>query len=400
MESIKQTKTYQPFIYIVTALLYTVRDSLFQGVIGNLIGRGIFALFFALSLYYFFKAIQLNHKIAVCRSLNLLVGLIMIYGILFSIVGIDSSWLKPSTPFNFLHSYLESILPIYAFYYFGREGWIDDTWFKWATIPFAVFAVYYFIQKQITTILLLDREDITNNASYMMVSLFPIFAFFRKKPVLFYSLMFLTFLVVVSGGKRGAILLGALCLLYSFFVLNREAKSWRKILVLVFFGAAMVVTWIYFDYMFQNDPRFSSRMLELTTGDVSNRKDQYPLFLSFYLNSNLFYFLFGHGADATSHYLGIMAHDDWLEFAINMGLVGVACLLIFWIRVVMFWLTTRRRLRPELVLAIGMFVIIYLGKTFFSMSIMQMSIVATPVFGYCLSVYDNYKKPVDQYAHN
>ena len=37
----------------------------------------------------------------------------------------------------------------------------------------------------------------------------------------------------------------------------------------------------------------------------------------------------------------------------------------------------------------GMFIIIYFGKTLFSMSIMGMAIVATSVFGYCLAVYDH-----------
>lgn len=390
MESVKQNKVYQPFIYIVTALLYTIRESLFGGVMGNLINRGLFALFFALSLYYFVKANQFNGKNKVCRYLNVLVGLVLVYGFLFAIIGTDYTWLRPTTSFFFFQSYLESILPIYAFYYFGRKGWIDETWFKRIALLFIVFVVYYFIDKRNETMALHDdAEEITNNASYMVLSLFPVLAFYKKKPLAFYTLILLASLLIISGGKRGAILLGGLCLVYSLIRVTQGAKNWQKILVFASFAAVIYIAWNYINNMLQNSDYFNTRVMSLLEGSASDRENMFPLYFSFFLKSNVFQFIFGHGADGTCHYLGLMAHNDWLEMSINMGLIGFFSLLAYWISVFKTWIKSRSRIETDVVMAMGMFIIIYFGKTLFSMSIMGMAIVATSVFGYCLAVYDN-----------
>ncbi len=390
MKSVKQNKVYQPFVYIITALLYTVRVSLFGGVMYSLINRGLFILFFAMSFYYFFKANQLNGKNKVCRCLNVLVILVLVYGIIFAIVGTDGTWLRPTTSFFFFESYLQSILPIYAFYYFGRKGWIDELWFKRITILFVVFVVYYFIIKRDSTrILHDDAEEITNNAGYMVLSIFPILAFYKKKPVVFYTLMLLASMMIISGGKRGAIILGGLCLLYSLIKVTKGTKIWNKIIVFLSFSVVAYLVWRYYNDMLQNSDYFNNRMIELSEGKGSYREDMYPLYFAFLLNSNVFRLIFGHGADGTCHYLGLMAHNDWLEMSINMGLIGFFALLAYWVNIFRLWIKGRNRIKTDVVMALGMFVIIYFGKTIVSMSIMEMDIVATSVFGYCLSVYDN-----------
>ncbi len=390
MESIKQNKVYQPFIYIVTALLYTMRDSLFGGMMGNLISRGLFALFFALSLYYFVKANQFNGKNKVCRYLNVLVGLVLVYGFLFAIIGTDYTWLRQTTPFFFFESYLGSILPIYAFYYFGRKGWIDETWFKRIVFLFIVFVVYYFIDKRNMTMALHDdAEEITNNASYMVLSLFPVLAFYKKKPLVFYTLILLASLLIISGGKRGAILLGGICLVYSLIRVTQGVKNWQKIIIFVFFAAVIYIAWNYINNMLQTNDHFNKRVMALAEGSGSGRENLFPVYFSFFLNSNVFQLIFGHGADGTCHYLGLMAHNDWLEMSINMGLIGFFALLAYWVNIFKLWIKSRSRINSDIVMAMGMFSIIYFGKTLFSMSIMGMSIVATSVFGYCLAVYDN-----------
>lgn len=389
METIKQKQKYQPLIYIITALLYTVRGSLFEGVMSNMITKGLFVLFFALSIYYFIKANQLNDKNRVCRYLNVLVVLVLIYGGVFAMTGTDNTWERQTTPFFFFYSYLESILPVYAFYYFGKKGWIDDTWFKNLLFLFILFVVYYYIDKRsITMALQDDTEEITNNASYMVLSLFPAFAFYKKRPLYFYTLILLASLLIISGGKRGAIVLGALCLAYSLIKVSQGIKNWQKIIVFASFAVVVYITWKYTGEMLQNNDRFNDRMMELAEGSVSNREDLYPIYFSFFLDSSASQFIFGHGAVATCRYLGLMAHNDWLEMLINMGLIGFFSLLAYWISVFVLWIKNYSCIKEEVVMAMGMFVIIYFGRTFFSMSIMDMSILATSVFGYCLSVFD------------
>lgn len=396
---VNQNKLYQPLIYTITTLLYTVRASLFGGLLGGLITRGLFGLFFVFSVYYFFKANKLEGKNKVCRWLNVLVVLVMIYGIIFAYVGADPTWLKDTTPFFFFHSYLESILPIYAFYYFSKKGWVDKTWFIWITPLFIGYAAYCFIVKRneiaeemMHINLEFEVEEYTNNAGYVVLALFPVLSFFRKRPIVYYALILSAFLLIISSAKRGAILLGALCLLYSLYDVTKGMSFWKRIVVLVSFAASIYVAWDFFNDMIQSNDRFYDRIEELREGTASNREDMYPEYFDFYLHSDWPHFVFGHGASATCRYLGLMAHNDWLEMLINMGLIGFFVLLAYWLNIFKLWIKSRSQIETDLVMAMGMFIIIYFGKTIFSMSIMDMSVVATSVFGYCLSCCDKCDK--------
>ena len=385
MEINENNKEVQPFLYIITAFLYSVRENLFTGLF---ISRLLFVLFFAFSVYYFVNANKILHKNNVCRKLNLLVWLVCIYGLIFFISGTDYTWKRQTSAFFFLLNYLESILPIYAFYYFGHKGWIDGGWFKKNAVFFIVFAVCEFFFRGEKARFLSNSEEITNNASYVVLSLFPVFAFYRKNTLLFFTLLLLSFLLVLSGGKRCAILLGCVCIFYTQLMAFKNVKKSKIIFVLIAYIIVFYIAWLFFNDLMENNRHFSRRIREISEGEASNREVMYPLYFSFFLNSNLFHFIFGHCALGTCHYLGLMAHNDWLEMAINMGLLGFFSLLAYWISIYKLWLTKSRRIEREVILAMGLFVIIYFGKTMFSMSIMGMSIVATPVFGYCLSVYD------------
>ena len=84
-----------------------------------------------------------------------------------------------------------------------------------------------------------------------------------------------------------------------------------------------------------------------------------------------------------------MAHNDWLEFLIDMGIFGTIVYLAFWINNIKTCVKSAHICSYNVFIGILLFVIIYLGKSFFSMSIMSMPFYATSVFGYLVAQYDN-----------
>ena len=86
----------EPLLYIAVALLYSMRVSLLGSI--AIATKGLFILFFALSVYYFVKANQLSRRGQVLQYLNVIVGLVIIYGLVFFASGVDSTWLRPTSP--------------------------------------------------------------------------------------------------------------------------------------------------------------------------------------------------------------------------------------------------------------------------------------------------------------
>ena len=137
----------------------------------------------------------------------------------------------------------------------------------------------------------------------------------------------------------------------------------------------MVLTSDYFNYR-----------LEMTyEGDSSGRDLLYDNYIKFvFSQSNIIHLLFGNGADATVRILGEYAHNDWLEMAINNGLVAVFLFLLYWI-VMLKAIIKTRKVNSICYLMMGTFFIIYLMKSFYSMSYNSTSIFASSAFGFALA---------------
>ena len=77
--------------------------------------------------------------------------------------------------------------------------------------------------------------------------------------------------------------------------------------------------------MIDNNALFAYRVEQTMQGYTSQRDQLYKTFYNYFISEhNLFRFLFGNGANATLKIGNNFAHNDWLELAINNGIVGVA----------------------------------------------------------------------------
>ena len=94
------------------------------------------------------------------------------------------------------------------------------------------------------------------------------------------------------------------------------------------------------------------------------------------------HFLLGRGANGTLEIYYNYAHNDWLEIAVNQGLLGVIIYFVYWKNMYATW---KNATNVDAKAIIAMAIIVYFAKTLFSMSYGDMTYVFTSVLGYALA---------------
>lgn len=295
-----------------------------------------------------------------------------------------------------------SLLPVYAFYVFGKKEYLTEKTMRPVVFVFLILAVVNYISNQDRLLQMAieigsSAEAFTNNAGYSFVGLLPALVLFQKKPVIQYFYLGVCFFFIISSMKRGAMLAGGLCMLW--FLANNirsvsKKQKWLSILISLLVLAAGVY---YVRNMMVTSSYFQYRMTQTEAGDSSGRDELYSSFLQHFLQEeHPFRFLFGNGADATLLLMRQYAHNDWLEIAINQGLLGLLVYLIYWISLFRSWRSSKHS--PQAFMSVGMFLIIYFLETLFSMSYNGVSKCAAMVLGYYLAVSES--KKVFEYTKN
>lgn len=358
---------------------------------GSIVAQGLNFVFLSLSLYYAVYA-NIKYRLPVFfKALNVLLIMFAFYGLLYIIsgeklaVGID----KAVSNSGYLKNILNSLLPIYAFYVFARRGLLDEKTIKFWFFVFLILAIRSFYRSyrfklQQAAAAGSSREEFTINTGYTFVSLLPALVVFRKRPIIQYVLIALCGYFIIAGMKRGAMLSGAICLMWFLLVNLKNVPKRKKWIIIIVTGIVVAVGVYFISYMMNNSDYFLSRYESTLEGDSSRREDLYSTFFNHFIyEENPFRFLFGYGANGTLKISYNYAHNDWLEIATNQGLVG---LIIYFVYFVCFYLSWRRsRGHHEAYMAIGMTLIILFMATLYSMSYNTVSRCGAMVLGYYLA---------------
>lgn len=343
---------------------------------------------FLVSFFYMFK-VFLESKNIVISILLIFVLLLSIYGIQFIMSGerlyIAAGEGRFITNREYLMLIYQSILPIFPFYYFARHNKLTVALMqKWILVFFVVVIMSY-IKNQylIISSFGMSEDGLTNNAGYEFLALFPLISLCNKNRLIQNILFIVCLIFIIFSVKRGAIIVGIIA--YPWFLLNSSGKSGKsrfKTLLLV--GLASVVIYNLFTYLIATNDYFLMRYEETLDGNTSGRDTIYQSLIHTYTHESTFIQqLFGRGAYGTLKVADNVAHNDWLELLIDLGLFGFIVYFVYWISLIKTWISLK--VNKEIYLALGLFVIIYLSKTFFSMSYSDMPIYSTIVFGYCLA---------------
>ena len=386
-------------IYLIVILLCALNGTLYAP--GGFIAQGLQYVLILMSLYYVFYA-NFKYKLPVYfKALNVLLILFTIYGMLLVISG--EKLMVRITFFEiakteYLKSIYKSLLPVYPFYVFTKQGLLKESTIKFWFFVFIVLAIRSFFISQTRQLEeALEQgslaEEFTNNVGYTFVALLPALVLFYKKPVIQYLGLAVCGCFIVICMKRGAILCGVICLLW-FMVVNLRKVPRKRKWIVILATVAVVIAGVYlFNYMMETSSYFRYRLAETEAGESSGRNDLYSIFYNHFIHEdNPWKFLFGNGASATLKISYNFAHNDWLEIAINQGVVGLVIYLIYWVCYFITWRKTKQQ--PQAFMAIGMIFIIYFLSTLFSMSYDSVSRCAAMVLGYYLANMDQEQEKI------
>lgn len=289
-------------------------------------------------------------------------------------------------PKSFLMMLLSSLGPIFPFYVFTKKGYLTEKKLKVFFVAFLLTAIMeYFAYEQKAAIMLLTsmsaHEEITNNTTYYFVALLPFVFLFNKKPIVQYLLIAFILGFVVSGMKRGAILISSLLLVW-FVMRTMHNSSTKKRLWVICLLLLLVFIGIHFvENLYSTSDYFQRRMEDTMEGKSSGRDKLYSTYWNHYIsNDNILQILFGEGAYHTENILHLKAHNDWLELLIDCGVCGVVIYIVYWFSFFNFW----KKIRKWSILysIAGAYLIFTFVRSFFSMSFSDMPFSACMLISY------------------
>lgn len=384
-------------VYVAIWCLYRLQGLLYpQGAINQILQLVMLLWAMVVAVPYI---LNIKNNPRVLNALSVLLLMYTVYGVYYLLLGtpvIDADGLSPRK-YVYLQNSLNSLLSIYLFYHYAKSGYLIENRLPMYITAFAVTTLCNFYMDYVNDSSQFMADEVgdgTNNMGYMCLSLLPFLFFLHKRPFAqFVSLAVIIFLILLSM-KRGAILLGALATIYFLFRTYRNTNSVRTKTIIVVFTVLVVLGAIsYIGYLYTNNDYFVRRIENTQEGNTSNRDVIYTQLIEHFLNEqSVLRLLFGYGANYTIVVAGNYAHQDWLETLTNNGVIGVLILLAFYISLFKCMRKMFKPLRPEtshLAAAFCMLWCLMLGKTMFSMSIQDMSVLTTLPLGYLIYQAEN-----------
>jgi len=370
-----------------------------QGIIypeGGIISISILAINLLISVYYAIKVIEIPDKPVYFKGLTCLLIMFSIYGILLIVLngvtfhyGIANT--KPS--YNYIKSIYLSLLPIFPFFYFTVSGYLTEGRLKkWIIIFFFSCTLTYFKTKQQELLSIgSDQTETTNNAGYLFLSLLPAVILYKKKPILMLVCLLYIMAFIIMGMKRGAIIIGALIFLYLLYSIWRTFDYGKKLQFFIIALIAIIGAVYLVFYQMETSEYALQRIADTKEGNSSGRDIIFHFFWNYFTNeADLLHYLVGRGAYGTLEIYHKFAHNDWLELAINQGLLGIGIYLFYWICLYKTWKNCTNLTTKSVLFMIGLICFI---KTLFSMSYEDMTFLDTSILGFALA--SNYKFEID-----
>lgn len=350
-------------------------------------------LLFLMSLFCITKLIGRSNTNKIMNSLFYLVVLFSVYGFAIIIEGQNfHAGSKDISNRMYIMDIYRSLFPIFAYYYYSKCGMISISFLKKVYWIWFALTILIFFKNEQNAILnsLIDVDGVVNNTAYSILSLLLGLPLFIKNKSVPYVILGVVAAFLLLGAKRGALIIYPFCLLFYTTEIIKNSAATQKRKYIFFFSVFTALLIGYVWYRYTNDVFFQSR-IELTEEGVSSGRDiLYTTFWNHFVdNPNIFQQLFGEGAMATIKVSYNFAHNDWLEILINQGVLGVLFYLFYWISICSVWKKTKHV--QDVSLCIGLFGIIFLMKTFYSMSYTDVSFCAACLFGYYLSEADRLK---------
>ncbi len=380
--------------YTLGWLLYFMQGTLYP--YGSLFTKVLLVLLLGYSLFFVVINIKLFDSLFF-RVLLTIVFVYLLYTLLYYSSGesfIHNGIVKGK--FESFKTICLSIFPVLCYYGYGCKGYLTISWFKLGAIVLLVLSISSFYSEQATRLASAieegsTREEFTINAGYRFAAIIPILVLMNSKQWYKYLLFSIAFLFTLFAMKRGAIVV---CVLSSAIFMWHsliKGKGASKIGVFVFIIISLALFAYGVSYLLENSDYFNYRLQQTMEGDSSDRDVLYSNMIEhFRSESSFFRFCFGYGIDGTGRLFGNGAHNDWIELAIDMGLLGLFVYFIYWVLFYKTWRSSRSI--ENVCTALGIILLSEFLKSFFSFSINDFPIQQAPALGYCLAAVELNKR--------
>ena len=366
-----------------------------QGIVypeGGIISLAILGVNLMISASYTFKVMQWRNKPVYFKGLNILMLLFTIYGFILVLLGPSTLYYpisgKSMPSYNYIKSIYLSLLPIYPFYYYTKKGYLTSEHLRiWGVIFLASVTLSYFRTQREALEALIERgskaDEITNNSGYLFLSCLPLLVLFRKKPIIQFAFLAFMMAFIVMGMKRGAIAIGLASSVYFMWQAITKSKGKTRFLFIVLSISICIGSVLFFIHQMSSSDYMMKRIEDTLAGNSSGRDSLYTFFWKYFTeDASFIHYLIGRGANGTLEIYYNYAHNDWLEIAVNQGLLGIVVYAFYWFGFYKTWrLATNIDAKTILVIT----ALIFFAKTLFSMSYADMSYVSTSVLGYALA---------------
>lgn len=376
--------------FIVAWVLYYLQGIAYAE--GGMISLALLGVNLLISAVCAIKVVRWKNNPVFFKGLNLLMLMFTLYGLLYILLSPSTIHYsisgKSMQSYTYLKSIYLSLMPIYPFYYFSKKGYLtQERLQRWGALFLISVTLSYFRSQQEALQELMEkgssREEITNNAGYLFLSCIPLLVLYRRKPLIQFAALAFVMIFIVAGMKRGAIAIGAVVSVYFILQAIKNSKGKTKFAI-IFLSVAICVGVVYFlMYQMANSDYMMQRIQATMEGNSSGRDNLYSFFWTYFTErADILHYLIGRGANGTLEIYYNVAHNDWLEIAVNQGLLGIAIYAIYWI---CFYKTWKHSSNIEAKTILSIIILIYFAQTLFSMSYGDMTYVVTSVLGYALA---------------
>ena len=185
--------------------------------------------------------------------------------------------------------------------------------------------------------------------------------------------------------KRGAILIGGTLILVFFYKNISLSSGYKKLLSIILIIACITIASIYISSFIDSSNYFQQRITDTLEGNLSGRDALFKS-LWYYLKheASLVQLLVGGGASYTIKVAGNYAHNDWLELAVNNGLLGVVLYIYFFVSLFLDVKALHRKQYNYYATTLLLLLIFLFLRSLISMSYGDIPLASNIALGICL----------------
>lgn len=373
----KAQYSFWGYALLLLLILYTLKGALYPaGIISKIIA------FIELSICIFLgiKSFKFTHRNLVIDTLFIIIGIVTVSYII-SDKEIYGSFIGYTTSFIYIRAFYGAVLPALGMYYLARTDKISLKQLEYFFYLIFIASIIAFFYETIT-VLIEKHHQITSNESYRFVYIMPFVVFLKGKTKILF-LWILSIIVTILSAKRGAIVGVCLeCLVYYWWMF---CSSRNKFFFLLGILIICAIGGYYLYEYYQNDAYMQMRVEATLEGKTSGRDIIVSKLITHFVDADIGEIIFGAGFVQTLTIAGNYAHNDWLEFLIDIGLVGFSIYCVFYLSLLYTIKNTNDILRRGLwLIFIAFFPATFYSIVFFSES----TSVGFLWLGYILGIRD------------